>query len=47
MMKKAVKRSAITDHLADNAIEDYELLDFDFLEKDMSLVKEEENRLDW
>jgi hypothetical protein len=47
MMKKAVKGSAITDHLADNAIEDYELLDFDFLEKDMSLVKEEENRLDW
>jgi len=47
MMKKAVKGSAITDHLADNAIDDYELLDFDFLEKDMSLVKEEENRLDW
>jgi hypothetical protein len=31
MLKKAVKGSAIADYLVDNAIEDYKLLDFDFL----------------
>jgi len=30
MVRKVVKGISITDHLADNAIEDYELLDLDF-----------------
>ena len=40
MTRKFVKGSTITDHLANNAIEDYELLDFDFPNKDVLLVKE-------
>jgi hypothetical protein len=30
MTRKAVKGSAIADHLADNVVEDYEPLDFNF-----------------
>lgn len=42
-----MKWSAITDHLAETAIKDYESLDFDFLDKDVLVVEEEKERLDW
>ena len=45
-MRKAVKESAIADHLANNAIKDYELLDFDFPDEDILLIEEEENKID-
>jgi ribonuclease HI len=45
MTRKAVKGSAIADHLADNAMEDYEPLDFDFPDEDVLSVAEE--KLDW
>lgn len=35
MTWKAVKDSAIADHLADNAIDDYKSLKFDFPNKDV------------
>ena len=38
---KAVKGSAIADHLADNVVEDYEPLDFDFLDKDILSIEKE------
>ena len=41
-MAKIVKRSVIAYPLADNAIEDYELLNFDFLNKDVLVVEKEE-----
>ena len=47
MTRKAVKGSAIADHLADNTIEDYEPLDFDFPDKNVLLVEEEEKKIDW
>ena len=40
-----MKGIVIADHLADNATEDYEPLNFDFLNKDM-LVVEKEKKLD-
>ena len=40
-----MKGSAIADHLADNAMEDYEPLDFDFPDEDVLSVAEE--KLDW
>jgi hypothetical protein len=45
MTRKAVKGSAIADHLVDNAMEDYEPLDFDFPDEDVLSVAEE--KLDW
>jgi hypothetical protein len=45
MTRKAVKGSAIADHLADNVMEDYEPLDFDFPDEDVLSVAEE--KLDW
>ena len=42
-----MKESAIADHLANNAIEDYELLDFDFPDENILLIEEEENKIDW
>jgi hypothetical protein len=45
MTMKAVKGSAIADHLADNAMEDYDLLNFDFLDEDVFSV--EKKKLDW
>jgi hypothetical protein len=42
MTRKAVKGSAIADHLADNTIED-----FDFPDKNVLLVGEEEKKIDW
>jgi ribonuclease HI len=47
MTRKAVKGSAIADHLADNAMEDYEPLDFDFLDENVLSVEEEEGKTDW
>jgi len=41
MTRKAVKESKIANHLAENAIEDYELLDFDFPNENVLLVEEE------
>ena len=46
-MRKAVKESAIADHLANNAIEDYEPLDFDFPDENILLIEEEEKKIDW
>jgi hypothetical protein len=46
-MRKAVKESAIADHLANNAIKDYKLLDFDFPDENILLIEEEENKIDW
>ncbi|KAI4347842.1 hypothetical protein L6164_008620 [Bauhinia variegata] len=44
MTKKFVKGSAIADHLADNPIEDYEPMKFEFPDEDILVVdKEEEN----
>jgi hypothetical protein len=37
-MRKVMKGSAIVDHLVDNAIDDYEPLDFDFPDKDILLI---------
>jgi hypothetical protein len=45
-MRKAMKESAIVDHLANNAIKDYELLDFDFPDENILLIEEEENKID-
>jgi len=41
-MAKIVKRSVIAYRLADNVIEDYKLLNFDFLNKDVLVVEKEE-----
>jgi hypothetical protein len=46
MMRKAIKESAIADHLADNAVEDYESLDFDFSDENVLTIKEEEKKSD-
>ncbi|XP_073263054.1 uncharacterized protein [Populus alba] len=37
--RKSVKGSAIADHLADNAIEDYEPLNFDFPDEDVLVIE--------
>ena len=44
--RKSIKGSVIADHLADNAIEDYEPLKFDFLE-DVLIVEEDKEKNDW
>jgi len=44
MMRKVVKENAIADHLADNAVEDYEQLDFDFSDENVLTIEEEENK---
>nr|XP_034889983.1 uncharacterized protein LOC118030069 [Populus alba] len=46
MTRKSVKGSAIVDHLADNAIEDYKPLNFDFPDEDV-LVTENEEKSGW
>ena len=40
--RKVMKGSVIVDHLADNVIEDYEPLNFDFSYEDVLVVKKEE-----
>nr|XP_034909787.1 uncharacterized protein LOC118045297 [Populus alba] len=47
MTRKAVKGSVIADHLADNAIEDYEPLDFDFPHENLLSIEREEEMTDW
>jgi hypothetical protein len=47
MTRKAVKGSVIADHLADNAVEDYEPLDFDFPDENLLVIEEEEEKTDW
>jgi ribonuclease HI len=47
MTRKAVKGSVIADHLADNAVEDYEPLDFDFPDENLLAIEEEEEKTDW
>jgi hypothetical protein len=37
--RKFVKGSAIVDHLADNAIKDYEPLNFNFLDEDVLVAE--------
>jgi hypothetical protein len=39
MTRKVVKGSVIANHLADNAIEDYEPLNFDFPNENMLVVE--------
>jgi len=40
MTRKAKKGNVIADHLADHAMEDYELLNFDFPDEDVFSVEE-------
>jgi hypothetical protein len=47
MTRKAVKGSAITDHLTDNVVEDYEPSDFDFPDEDILSIEKEEEKTDW
>jgi hypothetical protein len=47
MTRKAKKGSAIADHLADNAVEDYEPLDFDFPDAKVLSIEEEEGKTNW
>jgi len=42
-----MKGSAIVHQLADNAIEDYEPLDFDFFDEDIMSIEEEEKTNRW
>jgi len=46
MIRKVVKGSAIADYLADNAVENYEPLDFDFPDENVLSIKEEEGKTD-
>jgi hypothetical protein len=45
MTRKAMKGNVIADHLADHAMEDYELLNFDFPDEDVFSV--EEGKSNW
>ena len=47
MKRKVMKGSTIVHLIADNAVEDYELLDFDFPDENILLIEEEENKIDW
>jgi len=42
MTKKAIKKSEIVDHLANNTIEDYKALNFNFLDEDVMAFENEE-----
>ncbi|XP_057975990.1 uncharacterized protein LOC131163420 [Malania oleifera] len=41
-IRKAIKGSVIVEYLADRAVEDYQLIEFDFLDKDIDLISQEE-----
>ncbi|XP_061965340.1 uncharacterized protein LOC133689500 [Populus nigra] len=45
--RTSVKGSVIADHLADNAIKDYEPLKFDFPDEDVLIVEEDKEKNDW
>jgi hypothetical protein len=47
MTRKAVKGSAIADHLADNVVEDYEPLDFNLPDENVLSIAGEEEKIDW
>jgi len=47
MTRKSVKGSAIANHLADNVVEDYEPLNFDFLDEDVLVTKRQEKSYWW
>jgi hypothetical protein len=47
MTRKTMKGSAIVHQLADNAIEDYEPLDFNFFDEDIMSIEEEEKTDRW
>jgi len=47
MTRKVVKWSVIADHIADNSIEDYKQLDFEFPDENVLLIKEEEKKTNW
>jgi hypothetical protein len=42
VITKAVKRSAIANYLAFNVVEDYVLLDFDLLDKDVLSIEDDD-----
>jgi len=44
MTRKAVKGGTIADHLADNVVEDYEPLDFDFPDENVLSIAGEKKR---
>ncbi|XP_061979625.1 uncharacterized protein LOC133700079 [Populus nigra] len=46
-LRKAVKGNPIADHLADNTVEDYEPLDFDFPDENVLSIEEEEGKTNW
>ena len=45
MTMKAIKESVIVDHLADNAIKEYEPLSFDFPNEDVLTIKKEKGMI--
>jgi hypothetical protein len=45
MTIKAIKESVIVDHLADNAIEEYEPLSFDFPSEDVLTIEKEKGMI--
>jgi len=47
VITKAVKRSAIATYLAFNVVEDYVLLDFDLLDKDVLSIEDDDELNDW
>jgi hypothetical protein len=47
MTRKVVKGSAIVDHFADHAVEDYESLNFDLPNKDVLTIKDNNEMNDW
>ena len=42
MKRKVMKGSTIVHLIADNAVEDYELLDFDLLDENVLLIEDED-----
>lgn len=47
MTRKAIKGSAITNHLADHVVEDYEPLNFDLPNEDVLVNKNDSGESDW
>ena len=47
MTRKAIKGSAITNHLADHVVEDYEPLKFDLPNEDVLVNKNDSGESDW
>ncbi|KAI4318298.1 hypothetical protein L6164_026085 [Bauhinia variegata] len=46
MTKKSIKGSAIADHLADNPIEDYQPMKFEFLDEDILTIEKEDEKVE-